>query len=510
MNKRILALFLSTCLCLSLCGCAQTPRIAEPSTEIVFPEPSPEAQRKLFGEQIASRPESVALHYVSGDGTSFSTIIRNLIISQGESLYNEAIDALLYNASSPDRMSFIPPEIQVLDTEYACGIVTVNLSLDAYAIQDEQEYLMLLASISNTLLSLNGVNGVNVLIRNRSEEIASLPTGAQTSPFSGITPTYAQFSAERDYFLKSETGTIVRNAVLYFPASNGGWFVPEVREITFDSSDYASALIRALRSGPIQYECAISAIPEGADLLVENPQMLITSAGERIVELNFASALRNYLAFSGIDEWDILGSVALTLCSFIPELDAVRLCIDGEPISRCSDGEREYTFEDGLVRRDVFAAFVGDVITLYLPSENGALTAVERATSPERASSPLNRLYLLLNDVLSQESSSKQFPSDIYYDDILGVSVENNTISVNLSSGFYRQAQMLDDTSERNVVYSIVNTLCELDGVTSVRFYVEGVTADTLAGNIFLQGALLPNPGIAFAEPDSTVITAKE
>lgn len=501
MTKRILAGLLSAALVLSLCGCSGMPYAAESEPEIVLPEPAPEVQNMISGEMIASRPQSVALHYVSGDGSSFSTITRSLAVSAGESVYEEAVDALLYNAASPDRMSFIPPEMQVIDTDYACGIVSIDLSLDADNIQSKQEYLMLLASISNTLLSMDGVRGVNVLTDGRSESIASLPIGAQTAPLSGITPTYAQFSAERDYFLESETGTITRNAILYFPTEVGEWFVPELREITFDSSDYASALIRALRNGPSERSCAITAIPESADLLVDNPSMTVTSSGERVLELNFSPTLRSYLAFSAIDEWELIGSIALTLCSFIPRLDAVRICIDNEPITECTIGEENHYYADGLVRREDFSSFIGSAVTLYLPSADGALDAVERAVSMVRQQSPLSLLYALFDDILVRENGEEVFPSDVYYDDILGVSLENGVASVNLSANFYRQSQMLSDAGERGVVYAIVNTLCELDGVSGVRFYIEGVSAETLAGNIYLKSVLLPNPGIVREEP---------
>ena len=46
------------------------------------------------------------------------------------------------------------------------------------------------------------------------------------------------------------------------------------------------------------------------------------------------------------------------------------------------------------------------------------------------------------------------------------------------------------------VVYAMVNTLCALSSVNAVRFYVEGVAADTLAGSIYLRSPLMPNPGI--------------
>lgn len=497
MNKRFISAAMSAVLGLSLFGCSSAPHAAENEPEIVLPEPPDEAINMILGEQIASKPVNVALNYVSGDGTSFSTVTRSLVISPGESVFEEAVDMLLQGTSAPDRMAFVPAGIQAQDTDYACGIVSIDLSLDALNMQSEQEYLMLLASVSNTLLSMNGVRGVNVLVGGRSVGVADLPVGVQTEPMQGITPTYAQLSAERDYFLESETGTIERDVVLYFPADVGEWFVPELRRISFDSSDYASALIRALRAGPMENQCTITAVPEGADLLLDNPTSEVLSSGERVLQLNFSSTLRSYLAFSGIDEWELVGSIVLTLTSFVPELDAVRICIDGEPITGCTVGDAGLVFPNGLIRRSDFASHIGNAVKLYIPSEGGTLDAIERAVSMVRAQSPLSLLYALLDDILSCENSAQIFPTGVYYDDILGISVEDGIAKVNLSANFYRQSQALDAAGERGVIYAIVNTLCELDGISGVRFYIEGISSKTLSGSIYLKGVLLPNPGLA-------------
>ena len=48
----------------------------------------------------------------------------------------------------------------------------------------------------------------------------------------------------------------------------------------------------------------------------------------------------------------------------------------------------------------------------------------------------------------------------------------------------------------RALVYSIVNTMCELPGIKSVRFYFDGERVDYLAGAICLRGPLMSNVGI--------------
>lgn len=488
---------LTAALSLGLSGCASLPyNVSEPAQEETLPEPDAQTDRMILGEQIYSEPKNILLYYVSGDETSFSSITRSITVSSGETFCEEAVNALINSAMLPDQASFIPIETSLLDVEFAGGIATVRLSLDVDEAQSEQEKLMLLASISNTLLSLESVRGVSLLVGSRQEPIADLPSGVLTQSISGITTAYAQYSAERDYFLESGTGTIERYAALYFPSTDGKYLVPELRKIEFDTSDYASVLIRALRAGPSELECAASAIPEGTDLLLENPVISINAVGERVLTLDFASTLMNYLAFSGMEEWNMLGSLTLTLCSFIPEIDALEIRVDGNAITGCNIGDSYVNFTDGLIRRSDFSKCIADAIGLYVPDESGKLEYVERAVTPLRAQSPRCRLDALIDEVLASQDNTEIFPTGVYYDDILGVEVQSGIASINLSGNFYRQSQTLDFTAERGVVYSIVNTLCMMEDIRGVRFYVEGRTAETLSGNVYLKTTLLPNPGL--------------
>ncbi len=499
--KRALAALLIAALCLSAAGCARDPYAPETEAEIVLPEPADEPSNMILGETVDAAPASVTLSYVSADGTSFSTVTRSLAVSPDENLCEEAVDALLRSPVSPDRLNAIPAQTQLLDVEFACGIATVNLSLDALGTSSDQECLMMLASIGNTLLSIAGVEGVSVLVDGRSQAIASLPPGVQTEPCASITSTYAQMSAEREYFIESETGTIERTAALYFPSAADGWLVPELRAVTFDGSDYASGLIRALGEGPLTTPSATASIPEGADLLVDNPTIAVTPAGERVLTLQFSSTLRNYLALAGLDDGLLIGSVALTICSFVPEIDAIAMEIDGERVGQCAIGDVQIEFADGLIRRDDFAPFVGSAVALYLPHADGTFERVERAVSMVRVRSPLSVLCALMDAMLAQDDGAPVLPAGVYHDDILGISVAGGIAQVNLSANFYRQAQALDATAERGVVYAIVNTLCELEGIDGVRFYIEGISAQTLSGSIYLKSVLLPNPGLVSPEP---------
>ena len=270
--------------------------------------------------------------------------------------------------------------------------------------------------------------------------------------------------------------------------------------MSFAGSDYAGALIEALKDGPRDETCAIASIPEGAELMDANPKVETLSSGERVLTLNFSSALANYMAFSGLEVWELAGSVTLTLCSFLPELDAVRIMVNGEPITMCNIGETLLKFPDGLMRRRDFADRIGSVATLYLLDGADQLLGVEMPVSMRSALSP-KRLLTELFAYSDAEGSAYRLPvsAALYPEDILGVQVVGGVARVNLSAGFYRACQSLSPRAERDLIYAMVNTLCGLSGIRAVRFYVEGRAADTLAGSVYLRSVLLPNPGIVAA-----------
>ncbi|MBQ3425326.1 MAG: GerMN domain-containing protein, partial [Clostridia bacterium] len=464
--------------------------------EVQLPEPTSEPENMILGETLSNSISDVTLYFPAQDGASFSTVTRGLLTEAGQSLPEAAVLALL--SSNVQRGIRAVGDTQVLSCEYACSTATINLSIDARNVQNAQELYALEASIGNTLLGIKGIRGVNVLIGSISESFCALPTGVQTEPITSVTASLAQFQTEQDRLAQDQVTEPVRRwATLYFPTNSGKWLIPELREVSSLSGNFVTALIEALKEGPRQGGCAAPSIPEGVDLLQEDPSIQTLASGERMLDLNFTSALANYLAFSGLEVWELSGSLVLTMCSFLPELDAVRIMVNGDPITMCTLGEDILSFPGGLMRRSDFTRRIGSTATLYLVNREGALEPVRQAVSMRRAFSPRSLLAELF-EYNTPRDDGLQFPlpEEVYPEDLLGVQVSGGIARVNLSANFYRSCQSLDPRFERSLVYAMVNTLCQLEGVRGVRFYVEGCAADTLAGGIYLKSILLPNPGI--------------
>ena len=311
--RKVLALIaLMTALCVALGGCVLRGPKAQSAGEISLPEPSDEPENMILGESMSGAMSEVTFYRAAQDFSGFTTYTQTLRTDAGASLAEAAVEALL--AAGTRATS----DVRLLDFEFSRGTATVNLSIDAQNAASPQELLALEAAIGNTLLGIDGVRGVNVLVGGISAGCCQLPVGVQTQVTQSVTAAYAQMQAESERLKQPDAEPIERAALLYFPSSDGQWLLPELRAVSSGADGFASSLIDALKLGPLDERSAVASIPEGAELMEEGPVTESLGTGERVLTLNFSSALANYLAFSGVDVWQLAGSVTLTACSFLP------------------------------------------------------------------------------------------------------------------------------------------------------------------------------------------------
>lgn len=491
---RILALALSLCLCLSACSGGD--QLSSDDTSVILPEPAETSIQQILGDVSTADTEEVTLHFVSENSLSLSSATRTIKHKRGETLIESVLDEVLASASLSGAV-----EARVLHAEVGSGVVTVNLSIEASVNRSDQDYLLLCASIANTMLEIDGVEAVNVLTGDRSEPVASLPTGAFVESRDNIAAFYAQMQTEAERFLSQSGGSsISRNVLLYFPASGGRYMLPEVRELRFENADYLAPILEALSAGPLMRSCSFSAIPGEVELLEGEPKIYVNDSGERIVDLPFSSMLDNYLAFAGIENWQFYSSFVLTLCSFIPELDGVRFISDGTAIENCMLNGRNLHFENGVMRRSDFDEVIGSSSMLYFANGENALASIETPMARSAAESPRQLLEeLILAGKKPPENMRSVFPAGIVPQDILGVHTQDRIAVVNLSANFYALCQNLNAAQERQLIYAMVNTLAELSGISAVSFRVEGRSVEKLAQNIYLRTALFPDLGLVSA-----------
>lgn len=488
---KLFALMLALVFCLSACsGVSQS---SPEMKNVVLPDPETALPQGVLGDNSTMDAQEVTLHYASQNSVNLTTVTRTISVGRDESLVYNTLSELLSAEHGDIRR---PVEANLVSLECGAGIATVNLSIEAGVNRSDQDYLTLCASIANTLLGLDGIEAVNVLTGMRNDPVARLPLGCFTVQQENLAAAYAQAQSEAQLVLDEENGSFDRNVLLYFPALGGKYLLPEARALTFENDDYISVIIDALCEGP-RRSCCFSAIPGNLELLASEPEIITTDAGERIIELHFTSTLANYLAFAGVEPWQLYGSIVLSLCSFVPEIDAVRLFIDAEYISDSAINGTLIEFENGLMRRDSFTHAIGSSAMLYFANDADYLTALECPMSQSAANSAMGLLTELVNPANAYLSELRSvFPEGIAQEDFLGVTIEDRVAIVNLSGNFYARCQGLSPQQERLLIYSMVNTLSELSHIGAVSFLVEGEQVDSLSQNIFLKTALMPDPGL--------------
>ncbi len=499
--RRCAALTLSCLLALSACsGGAQT---APEGAQLALPEPPEQEERQVLGDARAPYTRELTLYYAVEDSLDLTSVTRAIEVAQNETLAENTLLELLRILSGTGALRPASPANQLIDLEISCGIATVNLSLEAGVRQGDQDGLLLCAAIANTLLGLEGIDAVNLLVGGRSEAVCALPMGALDAPIDNLSALYAQLQSEQSRLLADPAAAIKRSAPLYFPSSDGKYLLPELRELSFTGGDFAAAILDALKAGPMVRACCFSAMPGNQELLSGAPEVWISPSGERVIDVNFSEMLPNYLAFAGVEAWQLYGSVVLSLCSFVPELDAVRICVDGAPVTECALGSGTLHFQDGLMRRGDFSARIGGAAALYFANPDGGLRRAERAMSRAAAASPKRILAEMILAGSPGGGLESVFPEGIVPEDILGVEVAGGVALVNLSGNFYSRCQMLDGAGERRLVYAMIDALAELPDIGAVRFVVEGMSVDTLVEDIYLRTTLLPDPGLVAEDAGS-------
>ena len=201
-----------------------------------------------------------------------------------------------------------------------------------------------------------------------------------------VTTVWAQMQAEADRYLGNAQGSVTRVAALYFPSEDGNWLVPETREVTFGEDGCARALVDALCAGPAAaLSCARALFAHWARCWRAIRRSPSPARGSACCNSTSAAKRSRRRRPAGVQMWQVCGALTLTLCSFYPELDAVRLNVDGVPVVEgAARGTRSSLFDESGLRRRDLSGYIGSVARLYLADAAGELVLREGGHVPGR------------------------------------------------------------------------------------------------------------------------------
>lgn len=479
-------------LCLLLSGCVPS-SILPPGgeEEAALPEPETIQTTPVTGDQATAYAQEVRLYYPMADGRNLAAVTRTLNISDGEQLERQTLELLL--SETPTGLLSVAPEgTAIRNLTVSCGIATVDLSPGAEA--DEQTVLRMQASIANTLASLPGVEAVNLLLDGRKTALRGLSAGLTRLNENSLSAQWSQLLADEELM---SNASITREAAVYYAGREGEFLAPQIRTVTLSGGNPLGDLISFLSEAP-EKSFLRAVLPEES-LLAEQPKLLTTAAGERIVKVMLDANGMAAFESRGIAPWQVYAALTLTLTGFVPELDGVCVYVGEGLLLKTAGPEGEITFPGGIIHRADFTACVGEQLTVWQTGGDGLLAESSRLVSLEQT--PLTARSLIAATLRGpnnwETSLMPVAPEGLEEEVLLGVAIGEGRATVNFSSRFYEACAPLDTEQERNLAYSLVNVLCTLPTVQSVCFQRDGQATDYLASCIYLRSALIPNPGLA-------------
>ena len=226
---------------------------------------------------------------------------------------------------------------------------------------------------------------------------------------------------------------------------------------------------------------------------VEGFRMISAEMTGSIVVLNFSP---EYYELEVINEVMTRTAIINTLCSFA-EVDGVRFQVDGEAFHD-ADGE-----VPGIMRPDQFIYnsatemrnYERVRLHLYFADQEGAKLVDSYRTVVYNSNLPLERL--VVEQVITGPNSDFAFGAVNPETKVLNVTTRDNICFVDLSSDFLDNPYQV---TAQVAIYSIVNSLCELENVEGVQISINGQPDAVFMENYSLTGTFVRNEQI-MAEP---------
>jgi len=465
--------------------------------------PPPEAPAVVPSNDSGQISEQTVLLYLpSADGTRLTAVPvpASLSISRHSA---EGLCRLLFSAEGNEAVRALPEDVQLSGTqpvEVSGDVATVSLAASALRLNHEELFTVCQA-VANTLCQFGDVQYVNVLINGVQPGLdvaATLPAGCFRENTRDDLGTLWNRAASG----KTASRYTVA-AALYYPAAGARGVVCEARPLSFDSleeGEMLRTLLAALHAGPVSLQ-GLPSYPDFQQYLTEEPKVTHENGTRRAV-LHFDTALNGAIIENGITRSIMVASLVYTITTFMPGVEEVEGHIGEETVSSLTPSAtyigagETIVFDNGLMRRGDFASFLLDECTLYFATEQGRLQQVKRMVpfyESRNVRAVINQLVKGSQSYDSGEKLRPVLPSALRDADLIGVAFSEDMLILNFSENLVTLCQGMTQAEEKLMIYAIVNSLCDLQGVKRVQFLVNGTQPESLAGYMYLPGSFLPN-----------------
>lgn len=261
-------------------------------------------------------------------------------------------------------------------------------------------------------------------------------------------------------------------ATLYFLNSTGNRLETEERVISVEDSESTLALkmLSELVKGPERVDLMRS-VPEGVTVL-----SIDLNNGQATVNFN-----DKFTFNTEIDRIFSCTAIVSTLTA-LPGIERVRFLVDGKPLDTLDGKEVAILSREDIIYDSQLVVADYRYVKLYFANKNSDLLIPEGRTVTVNSKESLE--YALVNELIKGPNLGYVYPTVPEGTKALSVETKEGTCFVNLSQEF-KTKHNGGSAGEIMTIYSIVNTLTELDTVDRVQFLIEGQKMEVFIHCIF-------------------------
>lgn len=274
-----------------------------------------------------------------------------------------------------------------------------------------------------------------------------------------------------------EDGTVV-----YYLNKEGTSLVPAGFEITGDSPEIRVEELLA----------KLEETPESVDLrrtIPENVKILSYTLDRQQLYLDFSG---EYLNLDKATEVLVRAAIVKTMVQ-VEEVSFIGIRVNGDPL-KDSKGigiglMNENTFLDNMGSEEHATKIVN--LNLYFANKNGDKLTAQSTVMEYNANVAVEKV--VVEQLIMGPTEKGCYPTIPKDTKVMSVTTKDGVCYVNLDTGFTAQGY---DVLGTVTIYSIVNSLTDLPGITSVQLLVNGETNITYKDNISLETTFQKNPDV--------------
>lgn len=266
---------------------------------------------------------------------------------------------------------------------------------------------------------------------------------------------------------------------IYFLDPVANMLKPEKRTVPLgDNAKMANNAISYLYEGP-KSKNSVKAIPDNIKL--QSARIV----NETTFEANFSA---DYIQMPPIQELFFRTSFVWTMTD-LGFIEQVHIYVDGEELTDSMGKPFGMLNRTNTVINAVLSPDKDELqmATLYFTDAKAKTLIPEQRYINVNPDKPIERF--ILEQLITGPKEKEVYPTLSSEIKIRDVTTEKDTCYVNLSNDFLVK-QVVAAGSEKIAVYSIINSLTELRGITKVQFLIESEKVDTLKGIIDLSKPL--------------------